>query len=477
MKNELSHKIFACDLSKTCFSEDFSDAITYQELMNITDKLKTSLCDLTTSNCRVGLYSENDRVYALYALGLMETCIYVPINPKLNEKQLIEVLDLFDVDVLLVYEGHVFIEQRLKQFPKWVFNSIHEFSGGMVVPKQRSDFSIITSTSGTSDQPKAVPLYYASWVYSIDKYNKFFDFDETVKQYVYVHLHRIASLYIILRTWMAHGEVVYHKEKNLMHMIESLKKEEISHINGPPSLFNSIVQSLKVQNNPIKRKHKLQVHTSGAALNQALLNDIKYWLNADVYNNYGLTEVYYIASTYKCKDLDAIHNGQMIIDDYKIVQHELWVKGPQVFKGYLSSDSGFEQEWFKTGDLVEFDEHGYCKVIGRLKEFINRGGEKISPYLIEKLIESIFPEIKQCIVFPIPNTYGSDDVGCAIVSDKTFELKTIRNHLLHDIDSYKCPTQLFQLKEIPLSNDKISRNSFYEKYLLGKGEKNEEDFT
>lgn len=426
---------------------------------------------MTDLNCRVGLFSSNDKVYALYALGLMENSIYVPIDPKLNEIQLIETLEMFDVDVLLIDEGQVFSDQQLKQFPQWIFNSRHEFRGGMITPKQSSDFCIITTTSGTSDQPKVVPLYYASWVYSIDKYNAFFDFNSRVKQYVYVHLYRIASLYIILRTWIAHGEVIYHKEKNMIHMIDSLKREQVSHINGPPALFNSLVQTLRVQGKPIKKKQKLQVHTSGAALNQTLLDDMRTWLDADVYNNYGLTEVYYIASTYKCKDLDFIHNGQMIIDDYKVVDKELWVKGPQVFKGYLNGESGFENEWFKTGDIVEFNELGYCTVKGRIKEFINRGGEKISPYAIEKLIGKLFPEIKQCLVFPIPNTYGSDEVGCAIVSDKPFDLKTIRSRLLNDIDSYKCPTQLFQLKEIPVSNDKISRNRFYEKHLKGKGER------
>jgi long-subunit acyl-CoA synthetase (AMP-forming) len=469
MRNELSKWIFETDLSKRCYSEDFKHPLSYQSLYEITNKLSDFIQGLTQTNCRVGLYSQEDSIYALYALALMENSIYVPINPKLNEIQLIETLELFQIDVLFIDHRQTFENKQLLKFAHWTFDSNHEFSGNKIEPKQASDFCIITTTTGTTDQAKQVPLYYESWVYSIKKYNQFFDFDSHVKQYVYVHLQRIASLYIILRTWVAHGEVIYHKEKNMSLMIESLKSEKVTHINGPPALFHNLVQTLKIKNMKIERKHKLQVHTSGASLNLALFEDMRYWLNADVYNNYGLTEVYYIASTYKCKDLDSIHNGQMIIDDYKVMDKELWVKGPQVFKGYLAGDSGFEQEWFKTGDIVEFDEQGYCKVAGRLKEFINRGGEKISPYILESLIQKVFPEIKQCVVFPIPNDYGSDDVACAIVSDVSFDIREIRKQLFNHIEVYKCPTQLFQLTEIPVIDNKISRNYFYEKHLKRKG--------
>jgi long-subunit acyl-CoA synthetase (AMP-forming) len=469
MRNELSKWIFETDLSKHCYSEDFNHPLSYQGLYEITQKLSDFIQGLTNTNCRVGLYSQEDSVYALYALALIENSIYVPINPKLNETQLIETLELFQIDVLFTDYKQTFENKKLVKFARWTFNSNHEFSGKKIKAKQVSDFCIITTTTGTTDQAKQVPLYYESWVYSIKKYNQFFDFDSDVKQYVYVHLQRVASLYIIFRTWVAHGEVIYHKEKNMSLMIESLKSEKVTHINGPPALFNCLIQALKVNNTKIEHNYKLQVHTSGASLNLALLEDMRYWLNADVYNNYGLTEVYYIASTYKCKALNYSHNGQMIIDDYKIVDKELWVKGPQVFKGYVISEQEFKNGWFRTGDIVEFDKNGYCKVVGRIKELINRGGEKISPYMIESLIQKIFPEIKQCVVFPIPNDYGSDDIGCAIVSKVTFNIREIRNHLLNHVEAYKCPTQLFQLTEIPVINNKISRNYFYEKHLKGKG--------
>lgn len=467
MRNELSERIFKTDLKRICLRIDQNEDISYFDLYRIYQKLNLFLRDVSHLNCRVGMISKSDKNYVLYALSLMENSIYCPIDPKWNERQIYDYCMDAKIDVLFCDQEMNFNLESLKNYPIWTFNSQHEFYGNPIIAQTESNFSILTTTSGTSAQPKLVPLYYESWVYSIPKYNEFFDFNANVKQLVYVHLSRIASLYIVLRTWAVGAEVIYHQSKNMNELIELLRNESITHFNGPAALFNSIVQSLKIKNSKIERNDKLQIHTSGSSITLELKNDIEEYLNSTVYNNYGLTEVYYVSSTYKC-DNSSIHNGQMIIDDYKIVDGELWIKGPQVFKGYENIDTGFEGEWLKTGDCIEFDSNGYCVVRGRIKEMINRGGEKISPYQIESLIYKTFSEIKQCIVFPIPNNYGSDEVACAYVSDTPIELKQLRSRLMSEIEAYKCPIKLYHLDEIYLINNKISRNHFYKTFIEGK---------
>jgi acyl-CoA synthetase (AMP-forming)/AMP-acid ligase II len=467
MRNELSERIFKTDLKRVCLSIDQQDFYTYHDLYDIYRKLNVFLRDVSHLNCRVGMISNSDKNYALYALSLMENSIYCPIDPKWTERQIYDYCMDAKIDVLFCDQTIVFNLESLKSYPRWTFNSNHDFYGDTISTQTESNFSILTTTSGTSAQLKLVPLYYESWVYSIPKYNEFFDFNANVKQLVYVHLSRIASLYIVLRTWAVGAEVIYCQSKNMNELIELLRNESITHFNGPTALFNSIVQSLKINNEKISRLTKLQIHSSGSSITLELKNDIEEYLNSIVYNNYGLTEVYYVSSTYKC-DNSSIHNGQMIIDDYKIVDGELWIKGPQVFKGYENIDTGFEGEWFKTGDCIEFDSNGYCVVSGRVKEMINRGGEKISPYQIESLIYKTFSEIKQCIVFLIPNNYGSEDVACAYVSDTPIELKQLRSRLMSEIEAYKCPIKLYHLDEIYLINNKISRNHFYKTFIEGK---------
>jgi len=466
MRKELSDRIFRTELNRICLTID-QEVIRYVDLYRLYQKLNAFLHKVSTMNCRVGMLSKSDKNYVLYALSLMENGIYCPIDPKWNERQILDYLKFAKIDVIFCDEDMRFKDLELNNYPKWTFNSQHQFNGHPIQAKTESTYCILTTTSGTSDLPKLVPLYYESWVYSIPKYNDFFDFNANVKQLVYVHLSHIASLYIVLRSWAVGAQVIYHQSKNMNQLIELLRNDSISHFNGPPVLFYSIVQNLKIKNDRINRFRKLQVHTSGSSLSLELKNDIETYLDSIVYNNYGLTEVYYVSSTYKC-DNTQMHNGQMIIDDYKLVDGELWVKGYQVFKGYENGDTGFEGEWFKTGDLVEFNESGYCVVSGRIKEMINKGGEKISPYQIEKIISTNFSDIRQCIVFPIPNHYGSDDVGCAYISDTHYELKELRHLLLQELDAIKCPIKLYKLDKIQLLNNKISRNHFYKTFIEGK---------
>lgn len=455
MRNEISKMIFKQELSKTCLKIG-NNAYTYQDLLEVTEKLKNFLDNVGT-NLRIGLYSQDERVYALYALAIMEKGVYCPIDPKLTAKQVEDYVQILGIDVIL----------SDTDIGEWKFTSDDVFTGSKIERHRKDDFAILTTTSGTSAFPKIVPLYYESWVYSIPKYNEFFDFDESVEQLVYVSLSRIASLYIVLRTWWCGGKVTYLADKHMNTLIEVLKSDAISHFNGPPVVFKSLSETLKIRNERISRNNRLILHSSGSSLTQTLKEEIEYYCDAVLYNNYGLTEVYYIASTYKC-DNSTIHNGQMIIDEYKLVEGELWVKGLHVFKGYLDDQSCLEEGWFKTGDCIEFNELGYCVVSGRVKEMINRGGEKVSPYQVETSLYRMFPEIKQCIVFPIVDEHGFEEVGCAYVSERVISIKEIRASLKQEIDLFKCPSVSYKLEEIPTHNHKTSRNRFYENVIKGK---------
>lgn len=123
----------------------------------------------------------------------------------------------------------------------------------------------------------------------------------------------------------------------------------------------------------------------------------------------------------------------------KIIDHEICVKGPAVFKGYENypNDDIFINGWFKTGDLGWLDEDGYLYITGRKNEMINRKGEKISPYEIEKILIS-HPSIKECVVFPC--YYGKDEeVGCTLVchEGKNINLIEIRQFLSAYIKALK----------------------------------------
>ena len=93
-------------------------------------------------------------------------------------------------------------------------------------------------------------------------------------------------------------------------------------------------------------------------------------------------------------------------------------RGPNVTKGYENNpeanETAFAHGWFHTGDQGYMDEDGYLKITGRLKEIINRGGEKISPAEIDEVLLD-HPAVQQALAFAIPHDKLGEDVAAVVV--------------------------------------------------------------
>ena len=141
----------------------------------------------------------------------------------------------------------------------------------------------------------------------------------------------------------------------------------------------------------------------------------------------------------------------MKIDDpkleYKIVENELWLKSKTQVMGYLNSsmDSFTSDGWFKTGDLVQATEDGYIKIVGRNKEVINVGGQKVLPLEVESIILEI-SEIEDCVVYGETNIITGQTVVCDVVLKEELsqnEIKKIVRKFCKDkLDIYKIPTKV-----------------------------------
>jgi len=142
--------------------------------------------------------------------------------------------------------------------------------------------------------------------------------------------------------------------------------------------------------------------------------------------------------------------------DYKIIDNELWIRSKTQILGYLNSSMDrFEDGWFKTGDLVEQAEEGYIKIVGRNKELINVGGEKVLPSEVESLLFQM-SEIKDCIVFGEPNPITGQMVVAKVLFDyevKPSEAKkSIVAFCAGKLDKYKIPAKVILMTESEFSD-------------------------
>jgi acyl-CoA synthetase (AMP-forming)/AMP-acid ligase II len=143
--------------------------------------------------------------------------------------------------------------------------------------------------------------------------------------------------------------------------------------------------------------------------------------------------------------------------EYKIVDSELWLRSKTQILGYLNSsmERFTEDGWFKTGDLVEQTDEGYIKIVGRNKELINVGGEKVLPSEIESVLFQM-PEIKDCIVYGEPNPIMGQIVVAKVLLTqklKTSEAKKIITEFCTDkLEKYKVPSKVLLMTESEFSD-------------------------
>lgn len=143
---------------------------------------------------------------------------------------------------------------------------------------------------------------------------------------------------------------------------------------------------------------------------------------------------------------------------------EAWGKSPAQMKYYLGRDSNAVNGWIPTGDLFRKDEDGYFYFVSRKKNMIKSGGESVYAEEVECVLKQ-HPDIKDCIVFGLPDrTYG-DAVAAAIVPEvgKSLVGEEIVDFVKDRIASYKKPRKLFYVDEFPLTAaGKIARGEFTE---------------
>ena len=130
------------------------------------------------------------------------------------------------------------------------------------------------------------------------------------------------------------------------------------------------------------------------------------------------------------------------------------IRGPNVTPGYEANpeanSKAFSNGWFRTGDQGVLDEEGYLRLTGRLKELINRGGEKISPLEVDEVLMD-HPAIAQVVTFGIPHDKLGEDVGAAVVlkDGQTTTEGELRDFVATRLADFKVPRKILILDEIP----------------------------
>jgi acyl-CoA synthetase (AMP-forming)/AMP-acid ligase II len=131
---------------------------------------------------------------------------------------------------------------------------------------------------------------------------------------------------------------------------------------------------------------------------------------------------------------------------------EVVVRGPNVVSGYEQNPeanaAAFVQGWFRTGDQGVLDGDGYLALTGRLKELINRGGEKISPLEIDDVLLR-HPSVSEALAFAVPHPTLGEDVHAALVLKGEVNEGELRSYCAGQLAEFKVPRKFYFLSELP----------------------------
>ena len=356
-------------------------------------------------------------------------------------------------------------------------------SGGFA---EADDIALILHTSGTTSRPKIVPLSHANVSASARNISAWLELkpeDSCLNVMPLFHIHGLIAA--VLSSLYAGASVACAPGFNALKFFAWLDEIKPSWYTAVPTMHQAILARAGRNQEIVARNPLRLIRSSSSSLPAPVMTELEEVFSAPVIEAYGMTEA---AHQMACNPLPprerrpgcvgiaagpevAIMDlaGELLAPG---ATGEIVIRGDNVTAGYENNEKAnaenFTNGWFRTGDQGVMDEGGYVTLTGRLKEIINRGGEKISPREVDDVLMT-HPAVAQAVVFAMPHNKLGEDVAAAIVlrEGKEASDKDIREFAAERLAAFKVPRKIVMLEEIPKgATGKLQRIGLAEKLGL-----------
>ena len=407
----------------------FEDRIyTYEEFIKQIKDYKNILDKHNISSKVVVILGD----YSFYNLALFFALyenknIIVPITSNIKKVQDDFIEESFSQTIIKTDEKNLLIQNLKTTFSHNIIDNLRE----------KNSSGLILFSSGSTGKPKAMIHNLDTLIDSFkDKKEK------SMNMLVFLMFDHIGGLNTVFNALCMGACLIIPKIKDAKTICELIEKYKIMVLPSSPTFLNLILISEEYKNYDLSSLRMITYGTE--TMPQSLLLKLKeVFPKVKFLQTFGTSETG-ISTTSSKSSNSLFMKLEDINGEYKIVENELWLRSKTQVLGYLnaSMDSFTSDGWFKTGDLVEVDGE-YIKIIGRAKEIINVGGQKVLPAEVESIILEM-EEISDCMVYGEKNAITGQTVVCDVVLNKNIEniKKRVRVFCKDRLDAYKIPTKV-----------------------------------
>ena len=347
----------------------------------------------------------------------------------------------------------------------------------------RDAAALVLHTSGTTSRPKIVPLTGANLCASARNIADWISLepgDRCLNIMPLFHIHGLMAG--VMASLHAGSTVICTPGFNALRVFAWIDEMAPTWLTAVPTMHQAILSRAARNRDIVARRRLRLLRSSSSSLPAPVMGELEAAFDAPVIESYGMTEASHQMTSNPLPPAERRPGGVgiaagpevAIMDEAGTLQApgtegEVVIRGPNVTLGYENNPeanaTAFSGGWFRTGDQGVIDGAGYLTLTGRLKEIINRGGEKIAPREVDDVLMA-HPAVAQAVAFAVPHQKLGEDVAAVIVLREGAEAgeRELRAFAADSLADFKVPRTILFRDEIPKgATGKLQRIGLAEK--------------
>ncbi len=330
---------------------------------------------------------------------------------------------------------------------------------------EESDPAMIIYTSGTTGFPKGAMISHSGLFWNAVSTSMRLNITQSDCAVTFLPLFHTGGWNVLTTPFLQRGAKIILIRKFEPELVLKLSQDHnATLLFGVPTTMGLMARAEKFENYKLDSIRYAIV--GGEPMPLDLIN-VWHKRNIFIRQGYGLTE--FGPNVFSLNEQDAIRkigsigfansyiSTQVIKEDGSLARAnevgELWLKGPACMLGYWgnqnSTDEALVNDWFKTGDLVHFDDEGYFYVAGRKKDMFKSGGENVYPAEVEQVISKM-NWVQEVAVVGIPDErWGEVGKAFVVCTPEKFNEQELREHCSKYLAKFKVPKLFSHINELP----------------------------